>query len=141
MCDYPVEGKGFMSEVWHGRKMSEELPPEIAPPTAENQGRVFWINELLECFDRSYYYPERFFYIADELWAEGHDVVAGAVSLHFSSCYSLTPCFTERIYDSTNTSHCRWGAWTQTAAQGVHVQPPVRQNSRLEGRICEGIRQ
>ncbi|KIM68349.1 hypothetical protein SCLCIDRAFT_105912, partial [Scleroderma citrinum Foug A] len=59
MQDYPEDSSLGMSEVYHGEKMLLELP---SPPAARVDGRIFFVDELLQDCSGMYFIPERFFY-------------------------------------------------------------------------------
>lgn len=87
MEDYPILLGTSMSQVWNGRKMLLDLPPHLATPTARNAGKIFWVNELTQLVDHSYFIPSRFFYLVNEgdrskrvLMALGWKVVCEQVS-------------------------------------------------------------
>ncbi|KAG1762178.1 hypothetical protein EDD22DRAFT_743588, partial [Suillus occidentalis] len=58
MQDYPEDGRKGMSQVFNGKKMLLNLP---SPPAARVEGKVFFINELLQDTSGDYFIPERFF--------------------------------------------------------------------------------
>ncbi|KIO17254.1 hypothetical protein M407DRAFT_33083 [Tulasnella calospora MUT 4182] len=66
MEDYPILHGSSMSQVWNGRKMLLDLPPHFVTPTARNAGKIYWINELAQLVDNSYFIPSRFFHLVDE---------------------------------------------------------------------------
>ena len=61
MNDYPRDGGKKMSEVWNGYKMLLDGPQGISTPTVKVHNEIFFVNELLQREDRSYFIPERFF--------------------------------------------------------------------------------
>lgn len=56
--DYPEDGGDGMSQVFHGEKMLLELP---SPPAARVDGKIYFVNELLQEHSGAYFVPERFF--------------------------------------------------------------------------------
>lgn len=58
MQDYPEDKGGGMSQVFHGEKMLLELP---SPPAARVDGKIYFVNELLQECSGAYFVPERFF--------------------------------------------------------------------------------
>jgi hypothetical protein len=62
MNDYPEDGGDGMTQVFNGEKMLIDLPPEMASPTVRVNGRIFFVNELLQRSSGAYFIPERFFY-------------------------------------------------------------------------------
>jgi hypothetical protein len=98
MQDYPEDGGGGMSQVFHGEKMLLDLPAETASPCVRVNNQIFFVNELLQRSSGAYFIPERFFYrkredsrsegiaadpfFAKELYALGHDVEESSVSIY-----------------------------------------------------------
>lgn len=76
MEDYPIFSGSSMSQVWNGTKMLLDLPPELATPTARNAGKIFWINELTQLSDYSYFIPAWYFRLQDEHDTEEHKLMA-----------------------------------------------------------------
>ncbi|KAG2129941.1 hypothetical protein DEU56DRAFT_692012, partial [Suillus clintonianus] len=58
MMDYPEDGGTGMSQVFHGHKMLLELP---SPPAARVDGKIYFVNELLQERSGAFFVPERFF--------------------------------------------------------------------------------
>ncbi|KAG0693799.1 hypothetical protein DFH29DRAFT_774696, partial [Suillus ampliporus] len=58
MQDYPEDGGKGMSQVFNGKKMLLDLP---SPPAARVDGKVFFVNELLQDSSGDYFIPECFF--------------------------------------------------------------------------------
>jgi hypothetical protein len=58
MQDYPEDGGKGMSQVFNGKKMLLDLP---SPPAARVEGKVFFVNELLQDTSGDYFIPEHFF--------------------------------------------------------------------------------
>jgi hypothetical protein len=96
MQDYPELNDDGMSQVHHGEKMLLDTPASIATPAVRVDGKIYFVDELLQCSTGLYFIPERFFYrvstppeAADgsdlppaqkELHALGFDVTRSAVS-------------------------------------------------------------
>ncbi|KAH9028757.1 hypothetical protein EDB85DRAFT_1867621, partial [Lactarius pseudohatsudake] len=59
--DYPINGNGGASQIFHGSKMLD-VSSALVVPTVCVDGRIFFVNELLQNQDRTYFIPERFFY-------------------------------------------------------------------------------
>lgn len=66
MEDYPILKGTSMSEVWHGRKMLLDLPLEQVTPTVRNGGKIFWVNELAQLTNGTYFIPSRYYYQVSE---------------------------------------------------------------------------
>ncbi|KAI0752256.1 hypothetical protein BC629DRAFT_1297219, partial [Irpex lacteus] len=61
MSDFPeLDGKGA-SQAFHAHKMLLDSPQGIATPCAKVRGQVYFVNELLQCLDGSFFIPERFY--------------------------------------------------------------------------------
>ncbi|KAG1824214.1 hypothetical protein EV424DRAFT_1320857, partial [Suillus variegatus] len=58
MQDYPEDGGDGMSQVFNGQKMLLELP---SPPAARVDGKIYFVNELLQECSGGFFVPERFF--------------------------------------------------------------------------------
>ncbi|KAG1753908.1 uncharacterized protein EDB91DRAFT_1043935, partial [Suillus paluster] len=58
MHDYPEDGGNGMSQIFNGRKMLLDLP---SPPAARVDGKVFFVDEILQECSGDYFVPERFF--------------------------------------------------------------------------------
>ncbi|KAG9021594.1 hypothetical protein FRB95_001902 [Tulasnella sp. JGI-2019a] len=63
MQDYPEDGGDGMSQVFNGSKMLHDLPVEHAPLTVHVDGKIFWVNELLQFSSGGYFILEK--YIAE----------------------------------------------------------------------------
>ncbi|EGO24813.1 hypothetical protein SERLADRAFT_438415 [Serpula lacrymans var. lacrymans S7.9] len=84
MQDYPEEGGDGMSQIFHGRKMLLDVPPDRVSQNVRLSGKLFYIHELLQCASGAYFIPERFYYAyppldggnspTKELYALGYDV-------------------------------------------------------------------
>ncbi|KAF8259701.1 hypothetical protein EI94DRAFT_1433455, partial [Lactarius quietus] len=59
--DYPIDGEGGASQVFHGSKMLVDLPSNLVAPSACFNNQIFFIDELLQTFDGTYFIPLRFF--------------------------------------------------------------------------------
>lgn len=59
--DYPIDGNGGTSQVFHGSKMHDIASALVVPTVCVND-RIFFVNELLQNQDGTYFIPERFFY-------------------------------------------------------------------------------
>ena len=60
--DYPIDGQGYTAQVFHGSKMLFDISPALVVPTVFVNERVFFVGELLQQSDGSYFIPEQFFY-------------------------------------------------------------------------------
>lgn len=61
MQDYPIDGGKTMAQVFNGEKLLLEAVEEIRPPAARVQGKIYFVNELLQLSNGKYFIPERFF--------------------------------------------------------------------------------
>lgn len=92
MQDYPQDTT-TISEVFHAEKILLDIPSGIAPPTIRVNGKIFYVDELLQRSSGAYFIPERFFCRAKtgaalegdekfDFFAIGYDVERLDVSLH-----------------------------------------------------------
>ncbi|KAG1720088.1 hypothetical protein EDB19DRAFT_1610899, partial [Suillus lakei] len=58
MQDYPEDGGKGLSQVFHGKKMLNDLP---SPPAVRVDGTVYFTDELLQELSGGYFIPQRFF--------------------------------------------------------------------------------
>ena len=61
MQDYPEDGQGRMSQVQHGSKMLVGLPDDLAPPSVWVDGKIFFVNQLLQQSTKGYFIPTKLF--------------------------------------------------------------------------------
>ena len=99
MQDYPQDTT-TISEVFHAEKILLDIPSGIAPPTIRVNGKIFYVNELLQRSSAAYFIPERFFCRARteaplqgdekfEFFAIGYDVERLDVSLYLRIIFLL----------------------------------------------------
>jgi hypothetical protein len=69
-----------MSQAHNGSKMLLELPMHTTTPTVRVGSLVFYVGELLQKRDKSFYIPERFFSRQGQLHALGWRVTRSTVS-------------------------------------------------------------
>ena len=60
--DYPIDGQGCAAQVFHGSKMLFDIPSSLVVPTVSVNERIFFVGELLQQLDGTYFILERFFY-------------------------------------------------------------------------------
>ncbi|KAH8993098.1 hypothetical protein EDB83DRAFT_2304552 [Lactarius deliciosus] len=60
--DYPIDGEGGASQVFHGSKMLMDMPSNLVVPTVCVNDRIFFVDELLQTSEGTYFIPHRFFY-------------------------------------------------------------------------------
>ncbi|KAF8259436.1 hypothetical protein EI94DRAFT_1440876, partial [Lactarius quietus] len=60
--DYTIDGQGYAAQVLHGSKMLFDIEPALVVPTVSVNRHIFFVGELLQQSDGSYFIPERFFY-------------------------------------------------------------------------------
>ncbi|KAL4079813.1 hypothetical protein J3A83DRAFT_4054134, partial [Scleroderma citrinum] len=58
MQDFPEDNGRGMSQVFHGRKMLLDLP---SPPAVHVDGKIYFVNEILQDVMGDYFIPEHFF--------------------------------------------------------------------------------
>ncbi|EGO30400.1 hypothetical protein SERLADRAFT_404585 [Serpula lacrymans var. lacrymans S7.9] len=80
MQDYPEEGDGSMSQVHHGTKMLHDLPFSLVAPFILINGKIYFVDELLQQSNGAYFIPKKIFQSPDQLGivetlAIGHSVV------------------------------------------------------------------
>ena len=61
MQDYPEDGQGHMSQVQHGSKMLVDIPDDLALPSVQVNGKVYFVNELLQQSTNGYFIPMKLF--------------------------------------------------------------------------------
>ncbi|KAF8256941.1 hypothetical protein EI94DRAFT_1635932, partial [Lactarius quietus] len=60
--DYPIDGKGYAAQLFHGSKMLFDILPALIVPTVFVNEHIFFVGELLQQTDGTYFIPEWFFY-------------------------------------------------------------------------------
>jgi hypothetical protein len=61
MWDYPIDGDGGTSQVFHGSKIHDMCSALVVPTVCVND-HIFFVDKLLQNQDNTYFIPERFFY-------------------------------------------------------------------------------
>ncbi|KAH8991022.1 hypothetical protein EDB92DRAFT_1778446, partial [Lactarius akahatsu] len=59
--DYPINRQGYAAQVFHGSKMLFNIPSTLVVPTVCVNEHIFFVGELLQQFDGSYFILEQFF--------------------------------------------------------------------------------
>ncbi|KAJ7112257.1 hypothetical protein C8R44DRAFT_581192, partial [Mycena epipterygia] len=59
MTLYPEDAGNKLGEVWHGDKMLRDIPDHILSPTIRHNGTIYYVNELVQCLDGSWFLPKR----------------------------------------------------------------------------------
>ncbi|KAJ6458275.1 hypothetical protein C8R45DRAFT_1221656 [Mycena sanguinolenta] len=59
MALYPDDSGNKLEEVWNGDKMLRDVPDHLLSPTIRNNGVIYYVNELVQCFDGSWFLPKR----------------------------------------------------------------------------------
>lgn len=61
MEDYPVDSGVSSSQVWNGTKMLFDVPSHLSTPTAQHNGIIYWVNEIIQLSNGLYFVPQRFY--------------------------------------------------------------------------------
>ncbi|KAF8170969.1 hypothetical protein K438DRAFT_1982253 [Mycena galopus ATCC 62051] len=59
MTLYPEDAGNKLQEVWHGDKMLREIPDHLLSPTIRHNGSIYYVDELVQCKDGSWFLPKR----------------------------------------------------------------------------------
>jgi len=59
MTLYPEDAGNQLGEVWHGDKMLRDIPDHLLSPTIRHNGTIYYVNELVQCSDGSWFLPKR----------------------------------------------------------------------------------
>ncbi|KAI9442570.1 hypothetical protein H4582DRAFT_1761365, partial [Lactarius indigo] len=59
--DYPIDGEGGASQLFHGSKMLMGMPSNLVVPTVCVDDRIFFVDELLQTSEGTYFILRRFF--------------------------------------------------------------------------------
>ncbi|KAJ6485285.1 hypothetical protein DFH09DRAFT_949037, partial [Mycena vulgaris] len=59
MTLYPEDVGDKLGEIWHGDKMLRDIPDDRLTPTIRHNGVIYCVNELVQCFDGSWFLPKR----------------------------------------------------------------------------------
>lgn len=79
MTLYPEDAGNKLEEVWHGDKMLRDVPDHLLSPTIRHNGVLYYVNELVQCFDGSWFLPKR--------W-----LTRNSDKVMLSSGYNVTEC-------------------------------------------------
>jgi hypothetical protein len=60
--DYPIDGEGGTSQVFYRSKMLVDMLANLMVPTVCVNDRIFFVDELLQTSDGTYFIPHCFFY-------------------------------------------------------------------------------
>lgn len=84
-----------MSQAWHGSKFLHDLPKDIATPMIKrNDGKIFYVKELVRCNDNKWFRPRRF--VLDK---EDRMYAIGDVIIQQHGCF-------QTLVDETGTKSC-----------------------------------
>lgn len=117
MQDYPEDGQGRMSQVQHGSKMLVGLPDNLALPSVRVDGKVFFVNELLQQDTKGYFIPTRLFQAQ-----VGPTPESEVLSLEYrvsQTDVSTETCRSSRLHPSL----CRKGLWLILSKSSSLCQP------------------
>ena len=59
MALYPEDAGNKLEEVWHGDKMLRDIPDHLLSPTIRHNGTMYYVDELVQCSDGSWFLPKR----------------------------------------------------------------------------------
>jgi hypothetical protein len=62
MSDYPKDGGKGIADHFSADKMLFEVPDDIASPAVRVNDDIYFVNELLQLSNSTYFIPQRFFY-------------------------------------------------------------------------------
>lgn len=85
MQDYPDDGGPSMSQVFNGTKMMFDGP---ASPAVRVDGKIYFVDELLQERSGHYFIPKRFFYGSYPAASEELEHVASSVDMDVSQSES-----------------------------------------------------
>lgn len=70
-----------VKEAWNASKWLVDAPDHVLTPMTRIRGKDFYVNELVFCFDKSWFIPTRYFDFEGALWAKGRRVTESEVRL------------------------------------------------------------
>jgi hypothetical protein len=59
MSFYPEDAGNKLGEVWHGEKMMRDTPDHLLSPNIRHNGKMYYVNELVQRTDGSWFLPKR----------------------------------------------------------------------------------
>ncbi|KAJ7798132.1 hypothetical protein B0H14DRAFT_3546008 [Mycena olivaceomarginata] len=59
MALYPDDAGNKLEEVWNGDKMLRDVPDHLLSPTIRHNSVIYYVNELVQCSDGSWFLPKR----------------------------------------------------------------------------------
>lgn len=87
---YPHDANGRVAETWEARKWLWDAPNNLLTPMFRKDDQQYFVNELVECKDRTLFIPERIFTRSEEqtgdliIWCLGREVYASQVAKIYS---------------------------------------------------------
>jgi hypothetical protein len=92
---YPVISRDGISEIWHGEKLTKEVPDRFMPPMIKLNNLHWYVGELVRLRNGRHFIPLRWIQHDHEMNAQGHMVDVSDVSRQFIylmkiADYSLT---------------------------------------------------
>ncbi|KAG8923117.1 hypothetical protein FRC02_011341 [Tulasnella sp. 418] len=132
MQHYPEYCGGKMSQVFNGTKMLVDLPDDLLTPTARANGRIFWVNELLQCQSGRFFIPTRYILHSKspddqdkQLVALGHDVDQTEAGFSVREEQTFTPVsMFSRTYDEIRNDGKEWGKGFQASSESYAKKMP-----------------
>ncbi|KAH9175921.1 hypothetical protein EDB89DRAFT_2240784 [Lactarius sanguifluus] len=146
--DYPIDGNGGASQVFHGSKMLN-ISSTLVVPTVCVDDRIFFVDELLQDQDGTYFIPERFFYQLPEdanlsvyepsvhdLWSLGRKVMRtdGGFIVSDEKSTMRVDKFSRTFLDiQSNGRELMCGFTDSSSEYGFHMPHPLR--AKADGRM------
>ncbi|KAF8840259.1 hypothetical protein BDN67DRAFT_880617, partial [Paxillus ammoniavirescens] len=147
MEDYPEDTGSCMSQVFNGEKMLLEV---LSPPAARVEGKIYFVDELLQERSGTYFIPEHFFYASyqassdpsepEKLYALGQEVERTSAGFIVNDEQVIIPTseFSRSFEDiSANPGELQCGL-TESSARFAKLEAnPLRAKS--QGRMVRAV--
>ncbi|KAJ6614498.1 hypothetical protein B0H10DRAFT_1803312 [Mycena sp. CBHHK59/15] len=84
MSFYPEDAGKKLGEVWHGDKMMRDIPDHLLSPNIRHNGKMYYVNELVQCTDGNWFLPKRWVTRNNSkvMLASGYNVTESEASLN-----------------------------------------------------------